>query len=302
MAVVEILLTIYYSLARETLECLEVACRFPGHVLTVSEEQINRLVEIGLLEFRGAQGWQANWWGWAVLNWHRQVGEARERNVLPPEPRELENGVHPGPPCNEFRPLLFSGVRCWCGRLRSEHGSEAAEMALRYLHYQERNSRLAHLKFRVSGRPFRKLARELPSELAEMMSLVPVYGVRLHRLFHSLGARIRFQAVQEGMNWLLEQDLVYYSEATRLWYLGWDGLGVVNWLKERRLRNTLGKPMSEIYRGENGESVLPSACLRYRPLLFKESRVCWCGHLAVAHADCLSRAARSQDPGDEKKA
>ena len=298
----EYLLTIYHSLARETLDCLEVACRLPGHVLTVSEEQISRLVEMGLLEFRGSQGWQANWWGWAVLNWHRQVGEARERNILPPEPRELENGVHPGPSCDEFRPLLFSGVRCWCGRLRSEHGSEAAETAWRYLQYQERNGRLPHLKFRISGRSFRELGRGLPTDIGEMLGLMPVHGVTLHRLFHSLGARIRFQAVQEGMNWLLEEELVYYSEGTRLWYPGWDGLGVINWLQEKKLRRALGKPMSEIRRGENGESVLPSVCLRYRPLLFKESRVCWCGHLGVAHADCVRTSPRSHDSADGKMA
>lgn len=277
------LLALYSGLERDALECLELTSRYPGQVLAVPEFQVSRLLDLELLQFRDAQGWQPSWWGWAVLNWHRQLREARDRRLVPSQPRETENGVHPGPACTEFRALLFSGVLCWCGRLRSEHPDLVAETALRFLGHHERNGRLAHLRFRVSGRSFRDLARELPSQVCEMLELVEPSGVTLSELFQLQGGRVRFRTVQETMNFLLERDLVFFSEDNSRWCPSWDGLGVINFLRERLLHNLLGKPMSRVFSGENGESLMASVCARYRPLLSKESRSCWCGHLSGAH-------------------
>lgn len=277
------LLALYHGLEREALDCLELTCRYPGQVLAVPETPMSRLVDLDLLQFRDAQGWQPSWWGWAVLNWHRQLREARDRRLVPSQPRETENGVHPGPACKEFRPLLFSGVFCWCGRLRGEHCDQAPETALRYLAFQNRNRRLGHLRCRVSGRCFRELAKELPSEVCEMLDLLEPQGATLAQISQLLCGRTRFRAVQETMNFLLERDLVFYLEDGLHWCPSWDGLGVANWLRERVLRNLLGKPMSRVFRGENGETLLPSACGRYRPMLSKASKSCWCGHSSGAH-------------------
>lgn len=278
------LLALYHGLEREALDCLELTCRYPGQVLAVPESQMSRLQDLDLLQYRGPQGWQPSWWGWAVLNWHRQLCEARDRRLVPSRPREMENGVHPGPACAKFRPLLFSGVLCWCGRLRSEHPDQAPEIALSFLAYQCRKGRLAHPRFRVSGRSFRDLVRELPAEVRESLDLIEPEGATLAQLFQLLCGRLRFLAVQETMSFLQERDLVFYHEEALRWHLSWDGLGVVNWLRERVLRNFLGKPMSRVFCGENGETLQPSACDRFRPLLSKGSKSCWCGHLSVAHA------------------
>lgn len=277
------LLALYHGLEREALDCLELTCRYPGQVLAVPESQMSRLQDLDLLQYRDAQGWQPSWWGWAVLNWHRQLREARDRRLIPSQPREMENGVHPGPVCGEFRPLLFSGVLCWCGRLRGEHRDQAPETALRFLAFQDRNRRLTQLRFRVSGRSFRDLARELPSEVCELLDLLEPEGTTLAQMFQLLCGRMRFRAVQESVTFLLERDLVFSFEDRLRWFPSWDGLGVINFLRERVLRNCLGKPMPRIFCGENGETLQSSACERYRPLLSKESKSCWCGHLSVAH-------------------
>lgn len=102
------LLTLYHQLDRDALECLELTWRFQGQVMSVSEFHLNRLLQMELLQFRYSQGWQLNWWGLAVLNWHRQLREAKNRKTLPAKPRGGENGFHLGPPCEKFRVLLFS--------------------------------------------------------------------------------------------------------------------------------------------------------------------------------------------------
>lgn len=277
------LLTLYHQLDRDALQCLELTWRYQGQVLLISEPHLKRLLEMDLLEFRHSQGWQPNWWGLAVLNWHRQLREAKERKLLPAKPRGEENGFHLGPPCQEFRALLFSGVYCWCGRLRSDHLDQASEKALEFLRYSQRNQNLAHPQARVSGRSFRDLVKKLPADLCEILELLDAQGATMHQLCQLLGGRLRFLAIQESLNLLLDLDLVFIFEDDLLWHLSWDGLGVKNWLHERTLRNSLGKPMLEPQPGENGESILPEPCARYRPILFKISKSCWCGHPRLAH-------------------
>lgn len=277
------LLDLYHSLNQAALNLLEVTSRYPGQVLVLSEPQVGLLREMDLLEFRDSQGWQPNWWGWAVLNWHRHLREALDRKVTASAPRELENGTCVGPACADFRPLLFSGVSCWCGRLRSAHADQAPEAALRYLGHCTRNQSLSPLKERVSGRSFRDLARELPSDLREMLDLIEPEGLTLSQLYQFSGGRLRFQAIQESVNLLLELDLVYFQEETLCWCPSWDGQGLIHWLRERVLRNFLGKPTLPVYAGENGETVLPAVCDRYRPILSKGSKACRCGHPRGAH-------------------
>lgn len=277
------LMVLYHRLDREALDCLEMTCKYPGQYLLISEAQVGRLVEMELIEFCQARGWQPNWWGWAVLNWHRQLREARDRKILPAKPREGENGAHLGPACGEFRELLYSGIYCWCGRLRSDHLDEAPAIALRFLACYQRSRKLPPPQERISGRSFRDIVGALPSDLCDMLELIHPQGATILQLYHILDGRIRFLAVQESLNFLLERDLVYFLDRDLRWYPSWDGLGVRNWLRERLLRKLLEKPMSEVEPGENGESLRPSACKRYRPLLSKEGKSCWCGHSRQSH-------------------
>ncbi|MCW5865761.1 MAG: hypothetical protein KIS61_00730 [Candidatus Eremiobacteraeota bacterium] len=278
------LLTLYHQLDRDALECLELTWRFQGQVMSVSEFHLNRLLQMELLQFRYSQGWQLNWWGLAVLNWHRQLREAKNRKTLPAKPRGGENGFHLGPPCEKFRVLLFSGVYCWCGRLRSDHLDQASETAAQLLRYSQRNQKLAHPRSRVSGRSFRELIRELPADLCELLEVLSPQGATMHQLHQLMGGRLRFLAIQESLNLLLDLDLVFILNDDLIWHPSWDGLGVKNWLHERTLRSSLDKPMPELQPGENGETALPSPCARYRPLLHKISKPCWCGHLRQAHS------------------
>ncbi|ODT74149.1 hypothetical protein ABS71_06045 [bacterium SCN 62-11] len=276
------LLALYHRLDGNALNCLEMACRYPGQVLILSEEHLRRLHEMELLEFRHSQGWRPNWLGAGVLNWHRQLREAQNRHLVASLPRPGENGSHLGPTCDEFRPLLFSGVYCWCGRLRSEHLDEAPETALRFLRYYQRTRSPNDPQHRISGRSFPDLVHQLPSDLGEVLELIPP-GATMHQLFQLLGGRVRFLAIQESLCLLLDLDLAYPSSDDPLWRLSWDGLGVNNWLKESTMREILDQPMTEAHPGENGESLLPVPCKRYRPLLSKQARPCWCGHSRTAH-------------------
>ncbi|ODT74142.1 hypothetical protein ABS71_06010 [bacterium SCN 62-11] len=204
------LMTLYHCLGQDALDCLEITYKYPGQMLLVSEIQVKRLLEMDLVEFRHSQGWRPNWWGLAVLNWHRQLREARDRKIaLPPKPGEGENGEHLGPPCENFRELLFSGVYCWCGRLRSDHLDQAPETALRFLGYHERSRTLQPPQTRISGRSFREVVKELPSDLCDMLEPIHPQGATMHQLYHLLGGRIRFLAIQESLNFLLERDLVF---------------------------------------------------------------------------------------------
>lgn len=106
----------------------------------------------------------------------------------------------------------------------------------------------------------------------------------MHQLHQLMGGRLRFLAIQESLNLLLDLDLVFILNDDLIWHPSWDGLGVKNWLHERTLRSSLDKPMPELQPGENGETALPSPCARYRPLLHKISKPCWCGHLRQAHS------------------
>ena len=75
------LMTLYHCLGQDALDCLEITYKYPGQMLLVSEIQVKRLLEMDLVEFRHSQGWRPNWWGLAVLNWHRQRREARDRKI-----------------------------------------------------------------------------------------------------------------------------------------------------------------------------------------------------------------------------
>ncbi|MBQ68682.1 hypothetical protein CL689_01275 [Candidatus Saccharibacteria bacterium] len=76
--------------------------------------------------------WKTTWTGAGVSNWRTQLLSAEEGQTVA-EPREGENGHHPGPECNEFRAALFSPGYCWCCRPRNKHSSEAIKAAERLL-------------------------------------------------------------------------------------------------------------------------------------------------------------------------
>lgn len=198
------------------------------------------------------------------------------------ELREMEKGVHPGPVCVEFRPLLFSGVLCWCGRLRGEHRDQAPETALRLLAFQDRNRRLAHLSSRVSGRSFRDLARELGSVRA--FGFVRARGndpgpevsafMRADAISGCAGNHDFFAGAGPGV--------FFRGQVALVPELGWSGGYQLSAGKDpAQLSGETDAP--DFLCGENGEGLQPSACHRYRPLLSKENKSCWCGHLSVAH-------------------
>lgn len=76
--------------------------------------------------------WKTTWTGAGVSNWRTQLLSAEEGQTVA-EPREGENGHHPGPECSEFRAALFSPGYCWCCRPRNKHSSEAIKAAERLL-------------------------------------------------------------------------------------------------------------------------------------------------------------------------
>lgn len=76
--------------------------------------------------------WSPTWMGRGVDNWRTQVQLSEDGQAIP-EPRKGENGVHPGPPCSDYRAALFWPGFCWCGRPRAFHAGEAVRAALRIL-------------------------------------------------------------------------------------------------------------------------------------------------------------------------
>lgn len=76
--------------------------------------------------------WKTTWTGAGVSNWRTQLLSAEEGQTVA-EPREGENGHHPGPECSEFRAALFAPGYCWCCRPRNKHSSEAIKAAERLL-------------------------------------------------------------------------------------------------------------------------------------------------------------------------
>ncbi len=85
-------------------------------------ECLGELGELGLAECQDGI-WRLTWSGTGVANWREQKVwmDLLQVGVSLPEPRDGENGLEVGPPCNQFRAALFAAGRCWCGRARREH-------------------------------------------------------------------------------------------------------------------------------------------------------------------------------------
>lgn len=275
-------LPLYHQLDHDTLSCLESVGLHQGKEIPVSERHLSRLLELHLLEFAYRSGWRPTWLGSGILNWHKQLQEALKRKVRAPKPRLGENGNQPGPPCHDFRELLFSGVYCWCGRLRSDHPGEAAGIAAALLAHHDRNQKLAPFHERITGRCFDQLAVSLPSDLQTFLQLVSPLGSSIHDLHYQLG-QVRFLAVQASLSYLGELDLVYFNPVNLLWYPTWDGVGLKNWLQEQFVREGLKEPMLTVRFGENGQTSMARACNEFRPILSKGGGACWCGHSLQKH-------------------
>ncbi|MFN8613568.1 MAG: hypothetical protein U0931_38875 [Vulcanimicrobiota bacterium] len=85
-------------------------------------QSLEHLRTAGLVECH--QGiWRLTWMGTGVANWREQRVwlEMLPSGVTLAEPRDGENGLEIGPPCDQFRPALFAPGRCWCGRSRRDH-------------------------------------------------------------------------------------------------------------------------------------------------------------------------------------
>lgn len=122
--------------------CLRMVCYSHGQSIQELEQAVQRsplgpylcrLESLGLVERDMGQSWQATWLGRGVNHWSQQLRWTEPGEGLV-EPRPGENGDEVGPPCNEFRHLVTMG-RCWCGRWREDHASEAPKIASEWLAY-----------------------------------------------------------------------------------------------------------------------------------------------------------------------
>ena len=124
---------IHHQLSEDARSCLRAVCcgtSLREMVATLGGPitgHLDQLARLGLVESDLAGSWQSTWLGHGVKNWSQQVRWTDPEDV-PAEPREADNGEDTGPPCNDFRLLITEG-RCWCGRWREDHASEAIEVA-----------------------------------------------------------------------------------------------------------------------------------------------------------------------------
>lgn len=95
-------------------------------------EMLNDLESLGLVSDREGF-WSCTWVGDGVANWSQQLawGSALRWEEPLPEPNEDENGYMLGPPCQNYRPALFSPGYCWCCRPLADHLSEVVKAAQR---------------------------------------------------------------------------------------------------------------------------------------------------------------------------
>jgi len=276
-------LSLYHRLEDDALTCLESICLHQGKVVVVSERHLNQLLDLDLIEFVQGYGWKLTWQGSGVANWHKQLREGLARKLPVPRPRPGENGGHLGPPCDDFRELLFSGIYCWCGRLRSEHPGEVIRTAQNLLAHHDRTRRLDPPQHRVTGRAFVQLAAELPSELRQFLQRLSPQGATLAELHQQWQGRLRFPAIEASLTYLAEKDLVYLDETELLWFPSWDGIGLANWLQEQFVHEALKKELPEVLPGENGNASSAETCDNFRPLLSRGGYSCWCGHTFARH-------------------
>lgn len=278
-------LGLYDQLDVDMLACLENICLHPDRSVAVAQRYPGPLLELELLECAPGIGWRPTWLGRGVVNWHRQQREALQRKLRASQPRPGENGDQPGPPCDDFRELLYSGVYCWCGRLSSQHPLEAVRTASRMLVFTDRNRRLGELSGRLSDRSFPQLADRIPSELRHLLQRIGADGVTVTELQHKLSSRVRLPALQLGLNYLADHNVVYLDEEELVWYPSWEGMGLKIWLQEQFVHTALHEALPEVRRKENGHTPLPQACNRFRPLLSLGGGSCWCGHAFTAHTE-----------------
>lgn len=103
--------------------------RLIGHSVETVEAALEQLCSLDLVE-QNRDKWSLSWDGQGLVNWANHLLCGGDPNS---HPAAGENGstVSPGP-CLQFR--LFAGTLdgCWCGRLRSEHASEAVRIAEQY--------------------------------------------------------------------------------------------------------------------------------------------------------------------------
>ena len=279
------ILGLYDQIDPDVLACLESVCLHRGRTFALAERYLSVLLDLELLECAPGQGWRPSWLGRGVVNWHRQRREASLRGLRASQPRPGENGDQPGPVCNEFRELLFSGVYCWCGRPSSEHPHEVVRTASRMLAYYDRNRNLGPLSGRVTGRSLVHLAGRLPGDLRHLLQLIGADGATLAELLHKLNGCFDLLPLQLGLDYLADLDLVYLDEGELVWFPSWDGMGLKIWLQEQFVHMALHEPLPEVRPGENGHTVLPEACDKFRPLLSLGGGSCWCGHAFAAHPE-----------------
>ena len=125
-----------------TRECLSVVNNARGLTLREVERKVQagpmephlqHLLSLGLVASDG-QHWTVTWVGRGVYHWHQQLSWAEfSPEEAMPEPRAGENGDDLVPGCNQYRPVFASAGRCWCGKTRRDHASEAPKTAAKML-------------------------------------------------------------------------------------------------------------------------------------------------------------------------